>query len=60
MRVGGMGIINPVTLSDSEHGNSKRATSILSAAIVHQQHDLPENLLDRTKSVKVKSGRSVG
>ena len=37
VRLGGMGIVNPVTMSDGEHDASVKATSLLSKAIVEQR-----------------------
>jgi hypothetical protein len=51
VRLGGMGIINPTEISDQEHENSKLATEELTKAIINQQKQLPENLLENSKSI---------
>ena len=52
IRLGGMGIINPVKISDNEHENSKQATTALTEAIILQQRELPEDLDERNKAAK--------
>ena len=52
VRLGGMGIINPMLVSDDEHTNSKIATESLTNAIIIQQTELPANLHECNKAVK--------
>ena len=54
IRLGGMGMIDVVKISDSEHENSKQATKVLTDAITAQQTELPHSLDDSSKETKAK------
>ena len=45
VRLGGLGIINPMKISDEEFENSKKMTFNLTSAIQHQQREYPEDIL---------------
>ena len=49
---GGLGIIIPNEISDSEFNLSKLATELLSDAIMSQQKDLPEGFEAKSKEAK--------
>ena len=51
VRLGGMGITNPMLVSDDEHANSKFATESLTNAIIIQQTELPANIHECNKAV---------
>lgn len=54
VRLGGLGIINPVILADIEFDNFKSMTESLSTAIRNQVPELPDDFDELTKSCKLR------
>ena len=52
VRLGGLGLISPVAISDQEHAFSVEATAVLTSAILRQQKDLPPDLDRLSKEAK--------
>ena len=59
VRLGGLGIINPIKISDEEFENSKKMTLNLTSAIEHQQREYPKDLdeLSRVCKLQLRSER---
>ena len=53
-RLGGMGIISPMRMSDMENEFSNDATSVLTSAIINQQKHLHQGLSEISKEAKSK------